>query len=97
MDIGMLTAPLSNYSLEEVCELIEDSFIDALEIPAHPGSPHIDATKLTKKRTTEILTMLDETMLNISSLCYYTCDISVPKKIRSTQATAKKLLTLRRN
>jgi len=92
MDIGMLTAPLSNYSLEEVCELIEDSFIDALEIPAHPGSPHIDATKLTKKRCTEIVALLDETMLDISSLCYYTCDISVPKKIRATQATAKKVI-----
>ena len=92
MDIGMLTAPLSNYSLEDICDLIEDSFIDALEIPAHPGSPHIDAAKLTKKRQKEILDLLEESMLSISSLCYYTCDISEPKKAAKTQATAKKII-----
>lgn len=92
MDIGMLTSPLFNYSFEEVCELIEDSFIDCLEVPAHPGSPHIDAAKLTKKRCTEIHTLLDDSMLSLSSLCYYTCDLTNPKKMKATQAAAKKVI-----
>ncbi|HQO41276.1 MAG TPA: TIM barrel protein, partial [Spirochaetota bacterium] len=92
MDIGMLTAPLSDYPLEEICELVEDSFIDALEIPAHPGSPHIDALKLTAKRSKEIRQMLEDSMLSISSLCYYTCDISDPKKMVKTQGIAKKVI-----
>ncbi len=92
MDIGILTTPLSKYCFEEVCELLEDSFIDALEIPAQPGSPHIDATKLTKKRRSEIMAMLEDTMLSISALCFYTCDITVAKKLKSTQATAKKVI-----
>ncbi len=92
MDIGILTVPLSKYSFEEVCELIEDSFIDALEVPAQPGSPHIDAAKLTKKRRTEILTALDDAMLSISALCFYTCDITNPKKLKATQTAAKKVI-----
>ncbi len=92
MDIGMLTAPLSNYPLEEVCELIEDSFIDSLEVPAQPGSPHIDAAKLTKKRSAEIMRLLEESMLSISSLTCYDCDISNPKKMAKTQAVAKKVV-----
>lgn len=92
MDIGMLTTPLFNYDLKELCVLVEDSFIDCLEVPAHPGSPHIDATKLTKKRCAEITKMMDDSMLYISSLCYYTCDITDPKKVRATQATAKKII-----
>lgn len=92
MEIGMLTTPLANYSLEEVCELIEDSFIDSLEIPAHPGSPHIDAARLTKSRQTAIRNLLEETMLSISSLCYYTCDLTIPAKTKTAQATAKKII-----
>lgn len=92
MDIGILTTPLANYSLEEIVGLIEDSFIDTLEVPAHPGSPHIDAVKLTPKRRREILRMLEESMLSISSLCYYTCDISDPRKMAKAQATAKKVI-----
>lgn len=92
MDIGMLTTPLFHYPLEEICELVEDSFIDALEIPAHPGSPHIDATKLSAKRSKEIREMLEASMLSISSLCYYTCDISDPKKMVKTQGIAKKII-----
>ncbi len=92
MDIGILTAPLSNYSLEEVFDLIEDSLIDSLEIPAHPGSRHLDAVKLTPTRRKEILNMVEERMLSISSLCYYTCDISNPSKIAQTQGIAKKVI-----
>ncbi len=92
MDIGMLTTPLSNYSLEQICELMEDSCIDALEVPAHPGSPHIDAAKLGKKRAAEILMFLDEYMLSISSLAYYTCDLTDPTKYRKAQTVAKKVI-----
>jgi sugar phosphate isomerase/epimerase len=92
MDIGMLTTPLSGHTLDDINDMIEDSFIDALEIPAHPGSPHIDAAKLTKSRIKEIRAMLDDCMLTISSLCYYTCDISNPKKIAQTQTAAKKVI-----
>ncbi len=92
MDIGMLTTPLSGYSLEEVCDLVEDSLIDALEIPAHPGSPHLDALKLTAKRRKEIRKLLEESMLSISALCYYGCDITDSKKMAKAQGNVKKII-----
>ena len=92
MNIGILTTPLSNYSLEDILDMIEDSFIDSLEIPAHPGSPHIDALQLDKKRIKEIRTKCDESMVRIIAVGYYTCDISHPEKMAETQAIAKKVI-----
>lgn len=92
MEVGILTAPLGNYGFEELVGIFEDSLIDAFEIPAHPGSPHIDATKLDKKQTRSILQTLEESMLSISSLCYYTCDITDPKKVAHVQTVAKKVI-----
>ena len=92
MKVGMLTTPFEKESFETVLDFAEAASISCLEVIAHPGSKHIDATKLTAAAAREIQRALEDRMLEISALTYYTCDISVPQKIRTVQATAKKVI-----
>ncbi|MBW7865236.1 MAG: sugar phosphate isomerase/epimerase [Candidatus Hydrogenedens sp.] len=89
MEVGMLTGPFGNESLETVLDFAESVSISCLEIPAHAGSRHLDASKLTAAKAKEVRAALDARMLRISALALYTCDISVPKKVKAVQAQAK--------
>jgi sugar phosphate isomerase/epimerase len=92
MKVGMLTAPFGDVKLEPVLDFADDAGIPCLEIVAHPGSKHIDGTKLTQAKAAKIRDAVDGRELEITSLAYYTCDISVPKKIKQVQAAAKKII-----
>ena len=92
MKVGMLTAPFGNEPFDIVLDFAESASIPCLEVVAHPGSKHIDPAKLTPAKVKKIRIALDERMLEITSLGYYTCDITVPKKLAKVQAHAKKTI-----
>ncbi len=92
MKVGMLTAPFIKESFEYVMDFAESTSISCLEVPAHPGSNHIDAAKLSAAQVKKIRAALEERMLEISSVCCYSCDATVPNKVRSYQAAMKKTI-----
>ena len=92
MKVGMLTAPFANEPFEVVLDFAESASIPCLEVVAYPGSKHIDPAKLTAAKVRRILEALEDRMLEISSLGYYTCDITKPKLTAKVQAHAKKTI-----
>lgn len=92
MEVGMLTTPFLDKTLEEVMDFAESTSVACLEIPAHPGSKHVDAAKLNRQRARQIQQGLDERLLRISALAFYTCDLTNPKKCAATQAAALKVV-----
>ena len=92
MQVGMLTGPFLGETLETVLDFAESTSISCLEIPAHPGSKHIDAAKLTAAKVKDIAKGLEERMLMISSLCFYTTEWTDPKKTAKVQADFTKVI-----
>ncbi len=92
MKVGMLTAPFGTEKLEDVLDFAETASIPCLEVVAHPGSKHIDPARISATRIKAVRGMLEERMLEISSLGYYTCDITKPKLLAKVQAHAKKTI-----
>jgi len=78
METGMLTVPLAQKPLEEVCEFVESVSIKALEIPAEPGGAHIDTARLDKKRAQAIRQTVERHSLYISALACYTPHLTDP-------------------
>jgi len=72
MDIGMLTAPLRDWSLGQVVEFAQKHGFEALEVASGPGSKHVDSAGLTAKKAGEINRLLEKSGLRISSLAFYT-------------------------
>ncbi|MBI5091662.1 MAG: sugar phosphate isomerase/epimerase [Candidatus Hydrogenedentes bacterium] len=91
MQVGMLTAPFGNESLETVLDFAEDAGIPCLEIIAGPGSKHIDPSKLTPAAAGKILDAVRERGLNISSLAYY-ANTTDPKNHKQIQEHAKRTI-----
>lgn len=85
MKVGMLTAPFANENLETVLDFAEDSGISCLEITAHPGCAHFNAAKLTPAKAAKINESLANRGLEITSLAYYTVDITDPKLTKKVQ------------
>lgn len=71
MQVGILTAPFRDESLEEVIKFASENRFDALEVVSGPGSKHIDSAALTDARVAEIKGMLKSGNLEISSLAWY--------------------------
>lgn len=92
MRVGMLTAPFGDVPLEEVLDFAESAAIRCLEVVAHPGSKHIDPAKLSATRLKTIQAEIEDHLIDISALAYYTCDITVPKKAAAAQAHACKAI-----
>lgn len=92
MKVGMLTAPFSKEPFSAVLEFADAASIPCLEVVAFPGSKHIDPAKLDKAGAAKILQELAERDLEITSLGYYTCDITVASKVRDVQEHAKKTI-----
>ncbi len=92
MEVGMLTVPFLDESLESVLDFAEASSISALEIATHPGSRHVDPANLDRARAKEIHKACDARLLRISALAYYTCDLTDPKKVKAAQETAKRVI-----
>jgi sugar phosphate isomerase/epimerase len=89
MYVGMLTAPFSDENFETVMDFAESASITALEVPAHPGSKHINSAKLNAAAAKKLQADLDERMLHLSSICYYTCDWTQPRKVAKAQREMK--------
>jgi sugar phosphate isomerase/epimerase len=71
MQVGVLTAPFRNESLDEVIDFASSAGFDALEVTSGPGARHIDTAKLTKGQAQKIRKAVDKAGLQISSLAAY--------------------------
>ena len=91
MKVGMLTAPFSNETLDTVIDFAEEVDIPCLEVVAHPGSKHINPSRLTPARAAKIRQAVAERGMEITSLAYY-ADAADPKKRKAIQAHAKKTI-----
>ena len=92
MKVGMLTAPFGREPLETVLDFAEETGIPCLEVIAHPGSNHIDPAKLSARRVSQIRAALEDRCLEISSLAYYTGEITKADRLKYVQAHAKKCI-----
>lgn len=97
MQIGILTAPFGNESLEYVVDFAASNGFDALEVASGPGARHIDTTGITDARISEIKRLLEVSGVRISSLAWYT-DMTNPEhrqeradNFRALVDTAEKL------
>ncbi len=90
MDIGFLTAPFRNESLDHVIHFAADNGFGALEIAATPGSRHLDPAALTARQAREIAAKVEKKGLRISSLACYT-NVTDPDP-RKRQAVASHLI-----
>ena len=80
MQVGMLTAPFHDKSLEEVIDFAAQNGFDALEVAAGPGLKHCDVTAMTDARASEIKKKLADGGIVISSLAWYTNMTDVAKR-----------------
>jgi len=71
MYVGILTAPFSDKSLEEVVKWAADNGITALEAAAGPGSKHIDTEKVTAGGAAKVKALLKKHGVRLSSLAHY--------------------------
>ncbi len=78
MKLGLLTACLPDWSLEEIADWAADHGYEALEIAAWPGeearpftATHLRAGTLDRARAEEVAELLDDRGLECSSLAYY--------------------------
>lgn len=71
MEIGLLTAPFGQESLEQVVAFAGEAGITALEVAAGPGSKQIDPAQLSDKAAADIRALLERSGVHISSLSYY--------------------------
>jgi len=92
MKVGMLTVPFADEPFVDVMDFAESASIPCLEVIANPGSKHINPTGFTQKKAATIKEGLDLRMLEITSLAYYTVDITDPKKVKAVQEHAKKVI-----
>lgn len=92
MKVGMLTCPFNNEPLTEVIDFAEDAGIPCLEVWAGPKSRHIDPATMTATKARRIAADLTERGIEISSLAYYTMDLTQPRLTRKVQAHAKKCI-----
>lgn len=72
MQVGILTSPFGNESLEHVIEFAGANGFDALEVASGPGARHMDITSLSDARAAEIKKLLEANNVAISSLAWYT-------------------------
>lgn len=80
MKLGLMTAILPDLSLEEIAAWASDNGFEMLEVCAWPvgkserryaGVTHIDVSELTQQKAKDILALMDQHELEISSLAYY--------------------------
>jgi sugar phosphate isomerase/epimerase len=71
MDIGLLTAPLTDKPLDYVVSFAKANGFQALEVASAPGSSHLDTSALSKADAEKIRDMLARAGVRISSLAWY--------------------------
>ncbi len=71
MEIGLLTAPFRDKSLEWVIDWASENGFQALEVAAGPGSRHLDPNAFSAGKAKEIRARLADRGVRISSLAFY--------------------------
>ncbi len=80
MQVGLLTSPFRNETLDQVIEFAGANGFDALEVASGPGGGHVDFANLSDSRAAEIRNRLEENGVVISSLAWYTNMTDVAKR-----------------
>lgn len=94
MYVGMLTAPLQSKTIFEVIDFAEVANIKGLEVATYPGSKHLDPIKIDSHTIRAIKNRLEERGRVISSLAYYDCGITEPKRTKKVQEIACRVIDL---
>ena len=71
MKIGFLTVPMRDRSLRDVFRFAETTGFDSLEIWTGRGAGHLDVNKDLSKQAREVLRLVEQHAIEISSLAYY--------------------------
>jgi len=71
LKIGFLTVVLGELDFEKVVTWASKNGFDALEVAAHPGSRHIDPSKLLEEGVGHVNKLLSENNISISGLAHY--------------------------
>lgn len=87
MEIGLLTAPLGDKSLEWVVDFAHAHGFGALEVAAPPGGGHIDTATLTGEKAAQIKELLHRGGVRISSLACYV-NLLDPEEAKRSQLAA---------
>jgi sugar phosphate isomerase/epimerase len=72
MDIGLLTAPLGDMTLDRIASFARDKGFRALEVAAGPGSNHLDTANADEALANQVRELVDRAGVRISSLAWYT-------------------------
>ncbi len=91
MHVGMLTAPVTGLTLDEVLDMAKRCHISALEVVSGPGNRQLDPMNFTQADADALNQKLAERHLEISSLSNY-MDAAAPGKTEEVQAIAKKMI-----
>jgi sugar phosphate isomerase/epimerase len=90
MQVGILTGPLRNETIDYVIEFAGKNGIDALEVASGPGAKHLDITTVTQAEADRIKGLLAKHGVRISSLAWYN-NMTAPNRDENT-ANFKKLV-----
>ncbi|HEX5322641.1 MAG TPA: sugar phosphate isomerase/epimerase [Capsulimonadaceae bacterium] len=91
MDIGILTAPLRDKTLEEIAAFAGQNGFGALEVACGPGSKTLDTSNVDGRRADEIRQILQTNKVRISSLAAYANNTPEKSEDREQAATNLKL------
>jgi sugar phosphate isomerase/epimerase len=87
VDIGLLTAPLTDRPLDWVVDFAKQNGFDALEVVAGPGSSHLDTADVNEGQIARTRELVDGSGVRISSLAWYT-NLLDPDEDARSQLTA---------
>jgi sugar phosphate isomerase/epimerase len=91
MHLGMLTAPVTGLTLDEVLDMAKRCHVSALEVISGPGNRQIDPMNFTQADADSVNQKLAERGLEISALSDYV-DAAAPGKTDEVQTVAKKVI-----
>src|ERR1041384_1924460 len=93
MYVGILTAPFSGDSLDQVAAFAAEYGCGGLEIMAGPGSKHIDTNNFTQADADRIKGLMEQRLLSISSLAAYCNNTDAdPDKRKANNETVRKAI-----
>ncbi|MFQ6097981.1 MAG: sugar phosphate isomerase/epimerase family protein [Armatimonadota bacterium] len=93
MEVGLLTAPFRNETLEHVARWAADAGFDALEVASGPDSNHCDPTRVKARDIRAVKDLLAECGIRLSSLaCYRNTTETDPELRKQVLADMKRLV-----
>jgi sugar phosphate isomerase/epimerase len=91
MHVGMLTAPITDLTLDEVLDMAKRCNVTALEVVSGPGNKQLDPMNFTQADADSINQKLAERHLEISALSNY-MDAAAPGRTDEVQTIARKVI-----